>query len=103
MVDFNFELYFQSCNYHLRLRYDNGLQKLVYKGTGGLEMWWSDLDKTTDLAFMNETKAHNLKHINDMLSTEKSPGGMKQIGTVFRFNMDNYGQIEELTRQKAWL
>lgn len=86
-----------------RLNYDNELQKMVYKGTGGLELWWSDLDKTTDLSFINETKAHNLKHINDMLSTEKHPGGMKQIDTVFRFNMDNYGQIEELQKQGLYL
>lgn len=86
-----------------RLKYDNDLQKLVYKGTGGVGLWWGDLDKASDLSLINETKAHNLDHINGMLSTEKHPEGMKQIDTVFRFNIDSYNQIDELQKQGVYL
>lgn len=87
----------------VRLRFDNDLQKLIYKGTGGIEAWWSDLDKTTDLDTINNTKLRNLGHINDLLSTEKNPNGVKRIDTVFRFNMDNYAQIEELQKNGQYL
>ena len=87
----------------VRLRFDNELQKLVYKGTGGVEVWWSDLDKTTDLTTVNETKSRNLEHINSILSTEKNPDGIKLIDTVFKFNIDSYTQIEELQKHGVYL
>ena len=87
----------------VRLRFDNELQKLVYKGTGGVEVWWSDLDKTTDLTTVNETKSRNLEHINNILSTEKNPDGIKLIDTVFKFNIDSYTQIEELQKHGVYL